>query len=134
MKSNTSRNHDTGCNASVATMMLITMVSLKSNTAIVMLQAETGFVSIHNATAFCGSYHPFIASLVAEVTVVSNQGYMKKWTPCRHSTLLQMASNGTSRRRTMRKRLNLYCYESAIHQYHAQNPPVTMCCGAMRWV
>ncbi|GFV68227.1 hypothetical protein TNCV_1875091 [Trichonephila clavipes] len=58
--------------------------------------------------------------------------------PCKHTTLLQTAANGTSGHRMLRNRLNRFCYGlgcgCAIHHCHAHNPPAIMGSGATRWM
>ncbi|GFV16531.1 hypothetical protein TNCV_2468581 [Trichonephila clavipes] len=69
-KSNTTLNHDTECRTSVAMrnaevhQPLIT-VSPNSIPTIVMLQAESEFVSKHNVAPFRCPCSPFMASLAA---------------------------------------------------------------------
>ncbi|GFY12538.1 hypothetical protein TNCV_2447291 [Trichonephila clavipes] len=101
MKSNTTTNHDTGFRISVAMHIAtvqqpLTMVSLKSNPTIVMLQAEEAFVSEHNVAPFRCPCSPFTKLLVAQTPVVSSKGYKKQCKPYGHSTLEQTISSGTS--------------------------------------
>ncbi|GFX00564.1 hypothetical protein TNCV_2235711 [Trichonephila clavipes] len=75
---------------------------------IVMLQAEAELISQHNIVPFrCYPCMSFIETLSVQMPVGFSQGLTKQWTPCGHSILLQMASNGTRGHRSMRKRLVL---------------------------
>ncbi|GFX02381.1 hypothetical protein TNCV_2285481 [Trichonephila clavipes] len=79
VKSNTTRNHDTGCRTNVAmhnatVRQLLPMVSPNSNLTIGTLKAEAGFVSKHNVIPFRCLGPPFIAPLEAQTPVVSSQG------------------------------------------------------------
>ncbi|GFS55898.1 hypothetical protein TNCV_2924731 [Trichonephila clavipes] len=77
----------------------LTGMSPNSNTTIVMLQAEAGFVSKHNVVP------------VVHINRSSHH-WGRKRLLCEHSTILQTASVGTSGHRMMRNRLNPLCYAS----------------------
>ncbi|GFV90071.1 hypothetical protein TNCV_4377871 [Trichonephila clavipes] len=52
----------------------LTTVSPNTNLTIVILQAEGGFISKHNAVPICCPCPPLIATLVAQKSVVSSHG------------------------------------------------------------
>ncbi|GFW29464.1 hypothetical protein TNCV_744061 [Trichonephila clavipes] len=82
-----------------------------SNPTIVMLQAEAGFISKHNAIPSRCPCVPLIELLAAQMHVVSRKKVKKQWMSYEHSTVLQMASNNTRSQEMMRNGLNL-CYDS----------------------
>ncbi|GFW86149.1 hypothetical protein TNCV_1969571 [Trichonephila clavipes] len=94
VQSNTIPIHDTQCMTSgvmhkSTVHQPLTKVTLIPNPTIVMLQAEAGFVSKHNAIPFRFSCPPLIELLVAQTLVVSTRGFTMQWTPCEHSIFLQ---------------------------------------------
>ncbi|GFU47598.1 hypothetical protein TNCV_2443201 [Trichonephila clavipes] len=79
VKSNTTPNHDTGCRTSKAmhnatAQQPLTTVSPNSNPTIVMLLAEMGIVSKHNAVPFRCPCPVLIVPLDAQTLVISCQG------------------------------------------------------------
>ncbi|GFT24184.1 hypothetical protein TNCV_2064251 [Trichonephila clavipes] len=79
VKSDTTPNNDTGYRTSVVMhnaidQQLLTTKSPNLNLTILMLEAEAGFVSKHNAVLLRCSCLPFIAPMTAQMPVVSSQG------------------------------------------------------------
>ncbi|GFT96671.1 hypothetical protein TNCV_2144181 [Trichonephila clavipes] len=109
VKSNTTPNHDTGCETSVSMpnatiQQSITTVSPNLNPTIVTLQDVVGFVSERNVVPFRYPCPPFTCGFQSRVNEAMNT--------LRTSTLLQTKLNATSGHRMMRNKLNLFYYDS----------------------